>query len=274
MRPLILGLGVGFPISPEEELLTAKRVGFDGVFTGWSECGSLTEITRIIRREGMRYQSVHAPFGNVHKLWEEGDAGEEELKMQIECLEDCARAEVPIAVMHAIIGFDRHAPNALGSERFGRIFRRAGELGISVAVENTEGEEYLERLLCDHTDPHVGFCIDTGHELCYNEGRDMIGKYASRLIATHLNDNLGVTGEEITWHDDAHLLPFDGVADWTGIAARLKKAGYAGELTTELIIKNKPNRHTHDKYAALSPEEYLKAACERLLRLRTLLDGE
>ena len=82
MRPLILGLGVGFPISQEEELLTAKRVGFDGVFTGWSECGSLTEITHIIRREGMRYQSVHAPFGNVHKLWEEGDEGEEEVKNQ------------------------------------------------------------------------------------------------------------------------------------------------------------------------------------------------
>jgi sugar phosphate isomerase/epimerase len=102
----------------------------------------------------------------------------------------------------------------------------------------------------------------------------MIGKYEDRLFGTHLNDNLGVTGDVITWHDDAHLLPFDGVADWEGIVARLKKAGYKGELTAELTLKNKPNRHTHDRYHALSPDEYLTEAYRRLSRIRRMLDGE
>lgn len=274
MRPLVLALGAGFSLSLEEEVLAVKRAGFDGVFTGWSGKGSLDEATRLIRREELLYQSVHAPFDRVHLLWEEGDAGEDEVKNQIACLEDSARAETPLVVIHAIIGFDRFTPNALGSERFGRIFRRAGELGLHVAVENTEGETYLERLLADHKDAHVGFCIDTGHEMCYNESRDMIGKYGSRLFGTHLNDNLGITGDVITWHDDAHLLPFDGVADWEGIAARLKKAGYKGELTAELTLKNKPNRHTHDQYHALTPDEFLKEAHGRLLRIREMLDGE
>lgn len=274
MRPLVLAMGAGFSLSEEEELLAIKRAGFDGVFTGWQGKGSLDGITALIRREGLLYQSVHAPFGAVHTLWEEGEAGEAQEKLQIACLEDCARAEAPLAVMHAIIGFDRFTPNDLGSERFGRIFRRAGELGVRVAVENTEGEMYLERLLCDHKDAHVGFCIDTGHEMCYNGSRDMIGKYEDRLFGTHLNDNLGVTGDVITWHDDAHLLPFDGVADWEGIVARLKKAGYKGELTAELTLKNKPDRHTHDRYHALSPDEYLKEAYRRLSRIRRMLDGE
>lgn len=44
----------------------------------------------------------------------------------------------------------------------------------------------------------------------------MLDKYGDRLIATHLNDNLGVSDFDgkVTWTDDLHLLPFDGIIDW------------------------------------------------------------
>lgn len=64
--------------------------------------------------------------------------------------------------------------------------------------------------------PAVGFCWDSGHELCYNHGRDMLAQYGDRLLGTRLNDNLGVRddGGQITFLDDLHLLPFEGIADW------------------------------------------------------------
>jgi sugar phosphate isomerase/epimerase len=143
---------------------------------------------------------------------------------------------------------------------------------VKLALENTEGEEYLELLMEALSDnPAVGFCIDTGHEMCYNRSRDLITKYGSRLIATHLNDNVGITDENnITWLDDAHLLPFDGIGNWQGIADRLSSVGYAGELTFELTSQNKPQRNTHDRYAEWSFEEYIAAAHERACRFRDL----
>ena len=102
-----------------------------------------------------------------------------------------------------------------GVKRFETLANEAERLGIKIAIENTEGEEYLERLLsCLNGHPAVGFCIDTGHEMCYNESRDLISKYARQLLCTHLNDNMKITGDEITWLDDSHMMPFDGLADW------------------------------------------------------------
>jgi len=121
--------------------------------------------------------------------------------------------------------------------------------------------------------PAAGFCIDTGHEMCYNRSEDMIGKYGrnGKLFCTHLNDNLGITGPEIFWHDDAHLLPFDGIADWEGIVRRLKSVEYDGILTLELTTVNKPGRNTHDRYASLSPLEFLTLARGKGLRISDMM---
>ena len=83
----------------------------------------------------------------------------------------------------------------------------AKERGVKVAFENTEGEEYLEALMDNFKDDDtVGFCWDTGHEMCYNHSQDMLAKYGDRLIATHINDNLGISDYDgkITWLDDLH----------------------------------------------------------------------
>lgn len=273
MAMLALGLLTGIDMTAREQIAAIHRAGFGGVFTDWSDEEGLSPYLTAIRREGLFYQSVHAPFTGVHLLWEAEEEGEAELSRQIRCLEDTARAEVPVMVEHAIIGMKRCTPGARGVERFGRLFDRAATLGVKVAVENTEGECYLSALYDAYADhPGFGFCIDTGHEMCYNERRDLIGRYGDRLVATHLNDNLGRTGEEITWLDDSHLLPFDGTADWEGIAARLTRVGYHGPLTLELTRKNKPERHTHDRYAHLSNEEFFAEAYARACRFAAMME--
>ena len=55
----------------------------------------------------------------------------------------------------------------------------------------------------------------------------MMALYGDRLLCTHINDNLGIRNYEgrITFIDDLHLLPFDGVADWKWITERLNRHG-------------------------------------------------
>lgn len=264
MRKLILGTGLGYTTPWAEQINTFATVGWDGFFTGWDEQNGNSEYRRIADSLGMIYQSIHAPFGKCDLIWEDGEAGEREAARLIACLEECARCEVDIAILHTIIGMEKCTPTAIGSARYGRILDRAHELGVTVALENTEGEVYLDRLMTDHArHPALGFCIDTGHELCYNGGRDMIGKYKGALVATHLNDNLGQTDEKITWLDDSHLLPFDGVADWQGIADRLNAADYTGHLTFELTTRSKPDRTANDVYSGLSLADFAAEALTR-----------
>lgn len=176
-------------------------------------------------------------------------------------------------VAHAFIGFLKHQPTQEGLENFERMVREAEKLGVRIAFENTEGEEYLAALM-EHFrgNSTVGFCWDSGHEMCYNHSKDMLALYGDRLLGTHLNDNLGIRDYQgrITFLDDLHLLPFDGIADWQKIADRLNQHGFDGILTFELLNFSKPNRHENDAYQQMDIHEYLTLAYMRACRVAAL----
>ena len=262
----------GFDLPVSERLRLIRRAGFDGFFSDWKPDAPIDEYARAAAREGLVYQSIHAPFSKVSTVWDEGEAGDEYVRMLEDCVQCCADHGVPLAVIHPFIGFDRHEPNALGVERFDRLLRFADTRGVLLGFENVEGEEYLARVMGELSHhPSCRFVRDTGHELCYNGAKDMMALYGDRLAGTHLNDNMGVTGSEITWHDDSHMLPFDGIADWPDIARRLHEHRFEGPLTFELISYNRPGRHTHDAYAGWDAAEFLRQAHARAERFAALI---
>ena len=101
----------------------------------------------------------------------------------------------------------------------------------------------------------------------------MMARYGDRLLGTHINDNLGVRdfGGKIFWHDDLHLLPFDGIADWQENAAKIKRSGFAGPLTFELNTLSKPDRHENDFYGRMPLADYLTQAYIRACRVAALV---
>ncbi len=274
-KQLCLGTGSIDGLTVPQQLKLFAETGFAGAFANYPGSLTLDEYARQCRENGLIFQSVHAPIGRMAEVWaddEECAAGA--IDELITCLQLCIANEVPIMVAHAFIGFEDHSPTQVGLDRLARLIRAAEGRGTRIAFENTEGLEYLDAIMSTFTDQKtVGFCWDTGHEMCYNHSQDMPGRYPGRLIATHLNDNLGIrdAAGAITWLDDLHLLPFDGVADWDGIAARLHREKFDGILTFELTTHSKPGRHNNDKYAALPPEQYVAEAYARACRLATKL---
>lgn len=268
---LCLWAGMGYPVMIEDQIPLIGKAGFDGFFTGWGRGCPTAEWARIGRECGLFYQSLHAPFDRVNRMWQEGDEGDDVAAELCECLDDCAANDIPIAVAHAFIGFHDHTPTAIGEERFARVGEYAKKVGVRLALENTEGEEYLAAAMkATAGNPFVGFCLDTGHEMCYNRSKDLLALYGDRVIATHLNDNEGITGDEITWLDDAHLLPFDGIADWENIVRRLDDHGYDGPYTFELVRTSKPDRHANDAYLDWDFDRFLKEAYARAQRVLAL----
>ena len=142
-----INIGQGFGESFREGVLATARAGFDACFTGWSDGTDVAARAALIRENGMVYQSIHAPFNKSDALWEEGDAGDAFADQLIRCLHACAENDVPIMVVHPIIGMDKHTPTPLGIERFGRLVAEAEKTPVRVAFENVEGIEYLEAVI-------------------------------------------------------------------------------------------------------------------------------
>lgn len=269
---LCLSANLQCSLSVEEQIKLFHKTGFDGFFTEWKRGDETKRYAALAKELGMIYQSIHAPFGKSEDMWH----GDDELATiaideLIECVHVCADNDVPIMVAHTFIGFDdNRTPNEKGLERYSRVVAEAEKCGIKIAFENTEGEEYLAALM-EHFKGNntVGFCWDSGHEMCYNHSKDLLAIYGDRLIATHLNDNLGIKDFEgkIYWHDDLHLLPFDGIADWDYIAHRLDKCGFDSIMTFELNLSSKPNRHENDIYRKMTIEEYVAECYKRACRV-------
>ena len=272
---LCLGLLGGTSISGEEQIRAFHNAGFEGFFTGWNK--SIFSYRKIADELGMIYQSIHAPFSNTDKIWAGGADGDKYTNELIACVEDCAKVNVPILVVHPYTSFAQY-PDAteIGIENFHKIVDKATELGVKIAIENIHHPKLLAALMDEFKgNDTVGFCWDTGHEMCYSLGEDHLAKYGDRLIATHINDNLGKSREDqpLTWHDDLHLLPFDGIIDWKDVCDRLNKCGYNGILTFELNIGSRPNRFDNEKYMRMNIYEYIAECYARACRLAYMKNG-
>ena len=273
---MAMGTSEAYGVPIDEQIRLLKKTGFEGFFTPWKKEYPVNEWAALARELGMIYQSIHAPFGGVADLWrsdkEKAQAAENEL---IDCIHSCSENGVGLMISHCYIGFDGNVDiTEEGLSRYGRIIDEAERCGVNIAFENTEGEEYLFALLDRYGDrKNVGFCLDTGHEMCYNFGKNLLEFFGDKLIATHINDNLGIKdyNGKIFWHDDLHLLPFDGIRDWKETADRFRKCGYKGILTFELCKSSKPDRHENDKYDRMPLEEYFAEAYGRACRFASMI---
>lgn len=261
-----------FGVDIETQIRLFRKAGFECFFTGWRE--DLKKCREIADEIGIEFESVHAPFGKMGHMWNEGEEGEEFTETLIGCIRSCAEVRVPIVVAHIYGGKAiSNGPPEIGMARLRRAVDEAKRLGIKIAFENTYKPEYLAAVMDAFKDyNNVGFCLDTGHQLCMTPDIDMMELYGDRLIYTHLNDNLGISdfNGEFNIQDDLHLLPFDGIGDWDEIAAQLRKFGFNGTLTLELSIENCDNRYDNEKYQSVSIEQYIAEAYARACRVAAL----
>lgn len=254
------------------------QIGWEAFFTGWDR-NNIERWANEAARNGLIYQSIHSPFSHQHKvsyMWQDREEGKFVTDQLIECVKDCAKFDIPVMVIHPFIGFKDHTPTQVGLDNYKRVVEVANKLGVTLGFENVEGEEYLAALMKEFwNEPCCGFCLDTGHEQCYNGGKDMMALYGEKLCHTHFNDNLGVLDKtlpiDLSWKNDLHLTMGDGIVDWKGVMDRIDASPYEGPLICELTRSNKLGRPDHDKYAAMSIDEYYAFA---LNRARKVLNRE
>ena len=167
-----LGMSVsydGLPITDLVNLLA--KIGFDAISPVWHS-EYLEKSVLSAKENGLQLQSLHAPFSEIENMWSiDTNLSNSALNELNIALEDCNKYEIPIMVCHIWKGFDNlGTPTYAGIENFGKLINKAKEYGIKIAFENTEGEDYLYYLMENFKgDDTVGFCWDSGHEMCYND---------------------------------------------------------------------------------------------------------
>ena len=253
-------------------VLWLREAGFSAISPVWYDDLRLEELATSAIKHNMTIQSIHAPHGGAADLWDtKSERAEKASRAVISCIEDCARFEIPIMVMHGWQGLSYTFPETpLDFSSFDTIVEYAEKKNVAIAFENLEGEEYLEALLTRYCHlPYIGYCWDSGHDHCYPHKLDFLEAFGSRLMMTHINDNLGLRdpGGVPTGDDDLHFLPYDGNIPWERELHRLKNAPKQQILNFELKKRSTSVVPADLIYEALSLEKYIQLAGERARKI-------
>lgn len=267
-----ISVGNGYAIPSEDVIKLVAQIGFEVISLARSNGADIGALVNTAKSCGLSVQSLHAPILNAAAMWDPDDAvGLPARQELLSVVDDCKQFGIPIMVAHVWIGF-RYDFDAtqLHFDNYDAVVAYAKECGIKVAFENTEGQEYLFALMERYKDEDtVGFCWDSGHEMCYNRSHEMLKDFGHKLLVTHLNDNLGIRSFEgnMTSRDDLHLLPYDGIADWDRNIALLREAKHLDALNFEVGINSKRDRHENDFYAQMPLENYFTEAYKRACKI-------
>jgi len=272
---------LGFSLQPrydcpqERVIETLREAGFSAVSPVWSRELPLEALAKSVQRHGMGIQSLHAPHGGLASLWNPRDPFSPQAQSNVlGCIDACAEYQIPIAVVHGWQGLEYTFPDTpLDFSVFDRIVDHAAKRSVSIAFENLEGEEYLQALIARYDRlPHIGYCWDSGHDHCYPHKLNFLESFGSKLIMTHLNDNLGLRDPNgvPTGKDDLHFLPYDGTIHWESALKRLRDLPKQRILNFELKKRSASDAPGDLIYDKLSPEEFFRLAGLRARRVADL----
>ena len=272
-----LGLCVGtyFCQAPEITIGQIADSGFHAVSPVWDPEGTWKEMVDTARSKNLFVQSVHAPHKKSMHMWNQSPAlAAAALDEFLQSLRECSDRSVPILVIHGWGGLDYasgHFPTGL--RNFSILAEEAAKLGVAIAFENLEGEQFLYALMDQFRDmPHIGFCWDSGHEHCYNHDKALLADFGDRLMVTHLNDNPGICDPNgmISSKDDLHYLPFDGTIHWEEKILQLRSAHRQDILNFEVKQFAKAYQLQNPTYSRWSFQEFLFAVHQRAERISNM----
>lgn len=261
MRKIGINMRSVVDIPDEEYIKIISQLGFSATFTDTLPEKEHLKLADILARYGVAYETLHAPFGHINDIWFDTDEGiqmESELR---DCINKCALAGVPVAVMHLSSGATPPDVTDIGRKRFENIIEYAQKKNVCIAFENQRKLANISWALEYHgADQNVGFCWDCGHESCFTPGRVYMPLFGDGLVCLHIHDNSGI------YNRDDHMLPFDGKVNFDVFADYIGKYNYTGTLMLE-VFKGKSSAYT-----SLTSEEYLQKAFEAADKLRKIVD--
>lgn len=262
-------LGINFEtrfwpgIDEQNGLSVIKDAGFDCFFTDYySDERILVRYARASQTTGLFFECMHAPYEGINAIWRDGEDGDAMLDRLLATVRACSHFKVPFAVVHLSSSTRPPCICDVGHRRIDRLVKEAIDAKVTLCFENLRKLANMAFVFEEYTEvPQVRFCWDTGHEACLTPGRKFMPIFGDKLGFTHIHDNL------CEYNGDLHMIPFDGKIDFHYVADQIKKSGFDGTLSFEVI----PTASTY--YHDVSPQEYYARAFKAACCLREMIDN-
>jgi sugar phosphate isomerase/epimerase len=228
----------------------ALEIGYTYVFADWDvwHPDMLERAHGIFAEEGLTIFSTHGVTGITE--WEfDIDAAAQRMSEQIRRAAALGIGNITYHTM--VMETERDTPARVVvkrrkfTDRFHTLFRQlcplAEELGVSLNVENIEGEfdsafataPEVISMVDPVGSPAMGVCLDAGHANMSSQSvPDMIRALGPRIRETHFHDNYG--------HADSHLLPGVGTIHWVNVIHALADINFAGPIDFEWFPAGPP----------------------------------
>ncbi len=255
-------LGInGFDWLGSEDALRAQAemvldLGYTYAYADWDvwHPDVLEKAHRAFEPTGLTLWSAHGVTGVTE--WEfDIDAACERMGEQIRRVAAVGIGNITYHTM--VMEYERDDPARVVEKRrqftgrFHTLFRQlcplAEELGVSINVENIEGEfdsafataEEVITMVDPVGSPAMGVCVDSGHANMSSQSvPDMIRALGPRLRETHFHDNYGQA--------DRHLLLGAGSIHWVNVIGALEAIHFPGPIVFEWFPLCDPkDRATH-----------------------------
>ena len=232
----------------------AKEAGFDAIDYSYyylQECENVLgenykEYAKEIREHldlvGISCNQAHAPFSFKHGMTM--DASEPAYLNIARSIESAAILGAKNIVVHAVSVPDGVDFEAYNIEYYKSFIPYCEAFNIHVAVENLYSKDTkrncfrgrfgspqdLNNVIKKIGSPWIVACVDIGHaSLTGYEPEDFISKVEpSALKCLHVQDT--------DYLADRHMPPYFCGLNWDAIMTALKKNGYDGDLTLEIIV--------------------------------------
>ena len=242
------------PIELQASLM--KDNGFEYTFAFSSNGSANEKNASLLLKYGIKFDTLHAPFGGINNMWKSGEEGDEMLSRLIDGVDKCVIVGAETLIVHLSSGIPAPRINDIGFSRYDKLMEHARKKNIKIAYENQRFVANIAAVLEAY--PEAGFCWDVGHENCFTPDKRFMPIFGERVCALHLHDNNRI------FNKDEHLIPFDGKADYNYIAKTIAQSGYTGTLMLEVL---RCNSHHYDK---LTAEEYYSRAGKAVRKLDKL----
>ena len=197
---------------------------------------AVKEFVKIIKRNGVRLNSVHLPFSLP--FWEFDSLDEEARKLAVErakwAISMFEEGEPKYFVIHPgkIGSHDAEERKALLAQLAKSMQELCDSTTATICIENMTGDSVVnqtsEALWLLERVPKLMMVIDINHPFIETP-EYFIEKIGNRIKCLHVSDR-----DEIK---ERHALPGDGILNWNKIIGALEKIGYNGEFTYEVSLR-------------------------------------
>ena len=182
--------GVKAPM--KERLYKIKEYGFDAIITSADKKfdktnGKFRKRVNYAKKIGLKLSSLHSSYDHESfNLFLDNKIGNKVAKKLIKEVKMCSKYGFLCLVVH-LYG----EPSEVGIDRINRILKVCDKYNVDLAIENILYPHVFDYVFKNIKHDHLKMCYDSGHNNCFEKGREFFPEFNKKLVCLHLHDNFG-----------------------------------------------------------------------------------